>query len=239
MRARRRVAAFLILCPLSFVLFLLGCGLSDYGGQMASEKARLDLWDEETALLGPPIRMPELPKKDGKAQEWEVFLRVPRGVDPSPLTQQNSSLAQLFGGMLAQYVGGGKSGVLNLYLAWALEPKNFISTVVSHFPVSGGEDKTITIPRSVILLGTAKNLTPDIPLTRRVPPPGQMSAYSFYFYRYDDVDGKRTEVAVVYETELGAKADAAIKASLASLGGGWETSPLRKQYEKTNQKQKK
>ncbi len=88
---------------------------------LAGEKARRDAWEEETSQLGPPITMPVLPKRDGKAQEWEVFLRLPRGVETSPRPQQDTGLAQLYGGLLAKYVGGGtKVGILNVYLGVAI-----------------------------------------------------------------------------------------------------------------------
>jgi len=203
---------------------------------MAGEATRLQTWDEEDKLLGPPITMPELPKKDGKAQAWEVFLRLPRGVDTTPKTQQNSALALLYGGQLAQYVCGYRTGVLNVYLAVAVEPKNFASTVIGHFPVSGGSDVPVTIPRSVILLGTAKGLTPEIAVRRRSID-GQLASYSFNFYEHEKV-----QVAVVYEIDKGngTKADAAIKASLASLGEGTDdVLALHKTYERTNRKPKR
>src|SRR5689334_3763719 len=86
-----------------------GCGLSDYAGQMSSEAARVRAWDEEAKLLGPPITMPALPRKDDKDQTWNVFLRLPLGVATSPKAADGSTQAKMFGS-LVQYEGSSSSG---------------------------------------------------------------------------------------------------------------------------------
>lgn len=215
-------------------LALAGCGLSDYEGKMSSEAARVQRWDEETKALGEPIRMPELPKKDDKEQNWKVFLRLPRGVSESPVAQQNSTLAQLHG-PLAQYAGGNNTaGIQNVYLGES-DQKDYANAVLAPFGVSPGGESAVTVQRSPVLLtGTGKSLNPEITVKRRL---GEgPSSYSFNFYEHGGV-----QVAVVFQMEKGnsQRADAAIKYSLATLGVEDEVYTLREAYNRTNRKPKR
>ncbi len=205
-------------------LLLTGCGLSDYAGQMSSEAARVHSWDEESWLLGPPARMPELPKKDDKKQSWDVFLRLPRGVGDAPRKVLGSTQAELFG-PLVKYEGNNTFGIRNVYLGVGSDPKDFANSVFSNFGVSPGGD-AVAIPRSPILLSsTGRALATAIDVKRRAAE-GQY-AYSFNFYEHG---GK--QVAVVFEMDkaTGAKAEPAIKASLATLGEGDEVPRMKAVY---------
>ncbi len=100
----------------------------------------------------------------------------------------------------------------------------------------------VTIPRSAFLLGTAKGLAPEI-IVKRLTVEGQVwiaeghwGSYSFNFYEYETLNNKKMQVAVVYEMEKASSttADAAIKASLASLGADTEVYSLRQGYDKMN-----
>jgi hypothetical protein len=249
MSARHRAWFRFVLCPLSFVLALSGCGLSDYAGHMSSEAARARQWDEETKTLGPPITMPVLPKikvktkdKDGKEKEeeqdqkWYVFLRLPQGVYDSPTTAPGSTQAQLHG-PLAQYAAGNNAfGIQNVYLGVSTD-KEFVSSVYSQFPgVGAGKEQAVGVPRSLVLLTTARRqLSPEINV-RRAAVEAQ-SLYSFNFNEHGSV-----QVAVVFQMEKGngAKADNAIKDSLGTLGEGEdEAAEFDRVYSKTNRKVKK
>jgi hypothetical protein len=227
MSTRHRVGYLIVLCPLSFVLCSAGCGLADYVGQMSSEADRVHAWDEETALLGSPIKLPELPKKDDKDQSWNVFLRLPRGVTESPRTAEGSTQAKLFGS-LAQYEGSNASGIVNVYLGVS-DQKDFVNSTFNYFGVSAGGD-FITVPRSVTAMSAAgPALTPTISVKQRAAEGPQQYNYSFNFYEHGG-----TQVAVVFQLDktTGAKANPAIKASLATLGVDDEVRSLRKAYSK-------
>ncbi len=216
-------------------LLLSGCGLSEYAGQMASESVRVQAWDEEAKLVGNPLKMPELPKKDDVAPKWKVFLRPPLGVSDSPVAQKDSSLAQLVG-PLAQYVGGrNQFGVQNLYLGVAVEQKDFPSAVCGQFPVNPSGDTSITIPRSPTLINsfaTGKAGANEVLLKLRTAE-GQASTYRFYFYEHGNV-----EVAVVFQIDKSSaqKAEPAIKASLSTLAEGSEAEFAASTYRKWNTK---
>ena len=126
----------------------------------------------------------------------------------------------------------------------AKDVKDFESSVVGQFPVSGGKDEgvTVTIPRSVFLLATtAKGLASEIQLKRKTYD-AQQASYSFNFYRHEflTIDNKTSiwQVAIVYQTEKGGltKADPAITASLATLGVDTETVAMWAGYRKTNRR---
>jgi hypothetical protein len=90
---------------LSLLVAACGCGLSEYEEKMADAEKRLKEWNEEEKALGPPIKMPtkqplhmpgkgkEVPKPPEKDKEVKkgpaepltrFFLRLPRGVSPTP-----------------------------------------------------------------------------------------------------------------------------------------------------------
>jgi hypothetical protein len=210
---------------LSFVLPSAGCGLSDYAGQMSSEAARVQAFDEEAKLLGSAIRMPELPKKDDKEQTWNVFLKLPLGVDTAPKTAEGSGQAKLFGS-LAQYEGHKTFDIVNVYLGVS-DQKDFATSAFNQFGVSSGGD-LVTIPRSqVVMSAVGPAMQPTISIKQRTAE--TQYAYSFNFYERGS-----TQVAVIFQMEKGggAKADLAIKASLATLGVDDEANRLRGVYNK-------
>jgi hypothetical protein len=219
----------------SGALLLAGCGLKDYEEKMSAEAARVRSWDEETKVLGEPIKMPELPKKDGKEQTWNVFLRLPRGVSEAPVVQQNSTLAQLYGDRLAQYPGGSNSvGIQNVFVGVS-DQKDYASAVLGQFGFAPGGETAVVVPRSPVLVsGTGKSLGTEITVKRKLVE-GQ-SLYSFNFYEHG-----AAQVAVVFQMQKdnGQRADAAIRSSLATLGAEDEVYPLRAVYDKTNRKPRK
>jgi hypothetical protein len=235
MNARLRAQFLFALCPLSFVLALTGCGLADYAGQMSSEAARVRAWDEESALLGPGVKMPELPKKDDKDMGWNVFLRLPRGVSDAPKTAgENSSQAKLFGS-LVQYEGSNALGIANVYLGVS-EQKDFENSVFNYFSVaSGGTD--IKVPRSATVINAVgQALPPEVSVKQRLAE-GPQNNYSFNFYEHGG-----TRVAVVFQLDKtnSARANAAILASLATLGVGDDEAPrLRNAYTKSKRPARK
>jgi hypothetical protein len=234
MSKRRPTWLRFVLCPLSFVLA--GCGLSEYAGMMSSEAARVRQWDEETRLLGPPVKMPDLPKKkdkDGKdvEQRWSIFLRPPRGVSDTPTVVQASGQTQMFGPLVQYAAGSNTFGIRNVYLGVGVDQKEYVSTVFSQFGVTGGGE-TVTIPRSLTVLdSTAKSPSAEVTVKRKTVETDFL--YSFNIYERDKV-----QVAVVFQMDKGngAKADAAIKESLATLGEGDDVGRLDKLYQKMNRK---
>jgi hypothetical protein len=217
-----------------------GCGLSEYTGHMSSESVRVQAWDQESQLLGIPITMPPLPKKDGKAQHWDAFLRLPQGVNDTAVMQPkpNETLAQLYG-PLAQYQGNGKFGIQNAYLGVAVEQKDFAGMVCSQFGVTPTADTVVTIPRSMSLLNPntterADGPNADVVLKKRTGE-GQQSSYVFYFYEH----GKVT-VALVFQIKKGTQdAENAMKASLATLGEGPDADANDLMYKKWNTRPQK
>jgi hypothetical protein len=210
-----------------FVLASAGCGLSDYAGQMSSEAARVRAWDEEAKLLGPPIKMPELPKKDDKDQNWNVFLRLPLGVSQAPKTAEGSTQARLVG-PLAEYEGNKTFGIVNVYLGVS-DQKDFATSALNQFGVSPGGEM-VTLPRSpVVMAAVGQALPPTISVKQRTAE--TQYAFSFNFYEHGS-----TQVAVIFQMDKAnaAKADPAIKASLATLGVDEETNQLRAVYTKRN-----
>jgi hypothetical protein len=212
-----------------------GCGLSDYAAQMSSEASRVRQWEEEAKVLGDPLRMPQLPKKDDKEQTWNVFLRPPHGISDKPVAQQqDTKLSQQYG-PLVQYPGSQNSptGIQALYLGVGSDPKEFAGQVYSQFATNPGGESTVTIPRSEVLLsGTAGALDPEIRLKRKTHE-GQ-ALYQFNFYERGKV-----QVAVVFQLAKGnaAKADVAIRTSLGTLGEGrGEVPVLRDSYLKSHRK---
>jgi len=233
---RRRVWCLLVLASA-------GCGLSEYGGQMASEKARVQYWDDENKRLGKKITMPVLPEdKDKKSQKWDIFLRLPRGVNESPATIQGKEEANLFG-PLAQYeTVRNDYGIQTVYLGFADNQPDFIKKVYTQFGTSAKNETTETIPRSPSLMmgtGTGKNTNQDIVIKRQPDRARDESnaILSFNFYERD-----RLQVAVVFKLDKdnGTKADEAIKFSLATLGVGFEqTGQLTTAYNKRNRTARK
>jgi hypothetical protein len=220
---------------LSFVLAAAGCGLSDYAGQMTSEAARVKQWDDETEVLGNPIKMPNLPKKGDKEQSWNVFLRLPLKVSEVPATQQDGKTALLVG-PLAKYAGSEthRYGIVNVYLGVAGDQKDYIATVTTQFGVAAGGTEGMTVPRSPSLLGPitapGQSSIPDLPLkTKRAE--GQY-LHAFYFYEHNN-----TQVAVVFEMNKGngTKADNLIRMSLATLAEGQEADLFSRSYKRTHQ----
>lgn len=210
-----------------FVLCSAGCGLSDYAGQMSSEANRAHAWDEESALLGSPIKLPELPKKDDKDQSWNVFLRLPRGVAESPTTAEGSTQAKLFGS-LVRYEGSSASGIVNVYLGVS-DQKDFVKSTFNYFVVSPGGDY-VTVPRSVTVMNAVGQALPPTISVKQRAAEGPQYNYSFNFYEHGG-----TQVAVVFQLDKtkGAMAGSAIKASLATLGVGDDEAPrLRNAYDK-------
>jgi hypothetical protein len=224
-------------------LLLAGCGLADYEAHMSSEAVLVQRWDEEAKQLGEPINTPELPKVDGKDVIWNLFLCLPRGCVTSPVTQPNSTLAQLRGGLLAQYAQGNNSfGIQNVYVGLSGDDKDYPAKVLGVFAVpTGGEAPAPVTPatlRSPLLKAYGKNVGPEVPLKRKVvkgPP-----AYSFNFF-----EREKSQVAVVFQTaDEGAlqKAGPVINMSLATLagpdpavqGGGPEADNCRSAYAKTH-----
>jgi hypothetical protein len=206
-----------------------GCGLSDYAGQMSSEAARVQAFDEEAKLLGPAITMPSLPKKDDKEQTWNVFLKLPLGVDTAPKTVEGSGQAKLFGS-LAQYEGHKAFDIVNVYLGVS-DQKDFATSAFNQFGVSSGGD-LVTIPRSpVVMSALGPALPPTISIKQRTAE--TQYAYSFNFYEHGNA-----QVAVIFQMEKGgnAKADPAIKASLATLGVDDEANRLRGVYSKARKR---
>jgi hypothetical protein len=212
-------------------MLLASCGLSEYTGQMSSEAVHARNWDEESKLVAPPLKMPELPLKDGKEQIWTAFLRPPRGVQADPVTQGEQSFAKLRGS-LAQYTGGGPFGIQNVYLGVVGEQKDYLNTVCSQFTATWSKEEVVTLPRSPTLLAGAPKAAPQVIELRRKTGEGQ-SYYSVNVYNHDGI-----QVAVVYEVEKGAetKSVPAIKASLATLAEGGEAGAFTKEYTKTNRK---
>jgi hypothetical protein len=202
-----------------------GCGLSDYAGQMSSEAARAQAFDEEAKLLGPAIVMPGLPKKDDKEQTWNVFLKLPLGVDTTPKLAEGSNQAKLFGS-LAQYEGHKAFDIVSVYLGVS-DQKDFTTSAFNQFGVSAGGD-VISIPRGPLVTSAAgPALPPTISIKQRTAE--TQYAYSFNFYEHGNA-----QVAVIFQMEKGggAKAEPAIKASLATLGVDNEAAQLRNVYNK-------
>jgi hypothetical protein len=227
-------------------LLLAGCGLSEYEAKLGSEKARVDRWDEETKALGEPLKMPELPKKDGKEPpEWKVFLRPPRGVSDSPVTAPNSSQVQLVGDRLAQYGAGGNTGFQSVYLGVANDVKEFKDFANSVYAalklnVSAGSETPVAVERSPALLaavGTGRALPAEIKFRRKtIDTPAdapQPSSFSFNFY-----ESGKSQVVVVFQTEKGgtSRTETGIKLSLGTFGFDDEVRVLRDAYAKTNRK---
>jgi hypothetical protein len=212
-------------------LLLAGCGLSDYLGQQSSEASRLQRWDEENKLLGDPLAMPEFPKKDGKAQTWDVFLRPPSGVGVSPTLQQNGKEPDLKGGLLAQYSGFGS--VQMVYLGVGTDPKDkdYVSNALG--ALGGTAEGLQVIP-------PIKGPKRDISLRREVIA-DEKSKTKVFVYVYDNnphtvivayrvVQGKEDEVA---------RANGAIEMSLSTLAeGGTEAATSRLEFDKTHRKKK-
>jgi hypothetical protein len=224
------------------ILLPAGCGLSDYSGQMANEGALVRQWEEENKLLGEPLQMPVFPKKEGEKQapSWNVFLRPPLGVSPTPVAQQGSKLTQMEG-PLAKYTAKGNSfGLQYVYLGVGSDPKEFMAQVYNQFGAAAGGESSVPIPRSTVLLNGQEDLRPEITVKRKAFD-NQQSHYSFNFYEH----GKSAVVAVVYqmakgaagkEKEAVARAEPAIRASLATLGEGRDEVPLlRRAYASRNQ----
>jgi hypothetical protein len=200
-------------------LLLAGCGLADYEGRMSSEAARVQRWDEEDKQLGAPIKMPELPKRDGKEQSWNVFLRLPRNVGDTPATEPNSKQAQLYGGLLAQYGGG--SGMPFVFLGVG-EQKDYATTVLSKFPTSPPAFETVVV----------KGPSHEVALKRKTFDDANWS-YSANFSEHGNVT-----VAVIYCMDKGAgsRFSRAIELSLATLAQGDEANRSGGAYPKTHQK---
>jgi hypothetical protein len=222
----------------ALALLSAGCGVTEYANQMSSEAGRVRAWKQENDRLGKPLWMPEFPKKDGKEVIWDVFLRPPLGVSEVPITPPKSNYAQMFG-PLVQYPAGNNipSGIRALYLGYAADSKDFMAKVYNQFGVAAGGETTIVLARSTVLLtGTAKSLSPEVTIKRKLAE-GQ-SLYSFNFCEHG------SEIAaVVFQMDKGSsttKADDAISASLATLGVGYdEERALREAYNKSNRKVKK
>ncbi len=225
MRTRPPARWPFVLCPLSFVLLLGGCGLSDYGGQMSSEAARVQAWDDEAALLGAAVKMPELPKKEDKDQHWDVYLRLPQGVAGTPKTADNASQAKMFG-PLVQYEGSSRAGVVNVYLGVGGEQKDFAASVYNQFPGVTPGGSTVTVPRNLFATTSARKVSPSVNLKQQVAEVAPY-VYSFNFYERNN-----DQVAVVYQMDKAnvAKAETAVKASLATLGLNDEAGALRAIY---------
>jgi hypothetical protein len=68
------------------LLLVFGCGMADYEAKMSSEAKRVERYDREEKLLGPPVEMPK--GENDKAAKWHIFLRLPR---PLPATPGTSS----------------------------------------------------------------------------------------------------------------------------------------------------
>jgi hypothetical protein len=66
------------------VLFLAGCGLSEYRKKMENAQRRVTELDEGEPFLGPPLRPPE--KKEGVKDLPDFWLRPPRGIAADPQT---------------------------------------------------------------------------------------------------------------------------------------------------------
>jgi hypothetical protein len=216
------------------VLLLAGCGLADYEARMSSEAALVANWDDEEKVLGDPINTPELPKTaEGKDVIWNIFLRLPRGVSNTPLTQPNATLAQLYGGLLGKYAGGNNSaGLQNVFVGLAVDDKDYPAKVLGAFSVPAGGEALVgpPVPRSTTLRAFVKDLTPDVPLKRKVYE--EKPAYSFNFYEHGT-----TQVAVVYQTadkEVLARAAIAIRMSLSTLAEGADADKCRSAYTKTH-----
>ncbi len=233
---RSRVGSRLLALLGAVAFVSCGCGLTEYANQMSSEAGRVRAWKEENDLLGKPIWLPEFPKKNGKEQIWEVFLRLPQGISDAPITAPKSTYAQLYGPLVQYPAVNNKVGIQAVYLAVAAEEKEFLTKVYGQFGVEAGGEQPVTIQRSITLhSATTKGLSPEITVKRKIAE-GQ-SLYNFNFYeRGNDM------VAVVFQLEKGTgnKADNVIRASLATLGQGFDEERwLREAYNKSNRKPKK
>jgi hypothetical protein len=186
---------------------------------MSSEAARVRAWDDEAKLIGGPAKMPDLPKKDDKEQRWNLFLRLPVGVSDSPKLTDNLSAVKFVGPQLAQYDGNNAFGIANVYVGVS-EQKDFVNNAFSFFGVSpGGTD--VAIPRSPVVMNSVGQALPATISVKQKTDATQY-AYSFNFYEHGGL-----QVAVIFQMDKAnaAKADAAIKASLASIGVGDDEAP--------------
>jgi hypothetical protein len=223
-----------------FVLASAGCGLTDYTVEIANEKALVDYWDKEDKLLSKPIDMPVLAAKDNgtkkETPKWEVFLRLPQGFDPAPLTIKGKEEALLLGNILAQYGSfSNKIGLQNAYLAVGDDKTDFDKKVYEAFGfLPRDDDKEVTIHRSPTLVkGSGKSVNQDLTIKQGLRPIDQAPTYSFNFYKRDAV-----QVAIVFQMDKGKEirsADESIKLSLATLGVGYDqTGVLNDVYKKRN-----
>jgi hypothetical protein len=81
-------------------LLAAGCGLDDYERRMDEERARVKALLEENKHLGeqfvPPSNLEEPdPEKQPALQRAEVFLRLPRGISPTPAEEPAKDPTQL------------------------------------------------------------------------------------------------------------------------------------------------
>jgi hypothetical protein len=204
------------------LLVATGCGLSDYAAKMSSQKARAVRFDEEEKNLGEVAKMPVLPTKEGKEESWNVFLRLPKDVLDKPVTQDQSNLAQLHGGLLAEYRGKGAGAFQGVFLGVDRDRKDFRKEVLNLFPASGeirpSETKKIPGPESELIF--ERNTFDD-----------SKSTLSINFCQRSGF-----QVAVVFRVKKGGMAlnSRAIDLSLETLGVGSEVSAQRARYEKTH-----
>ena len=146
--------------------------MSDYAGQITSEKALVDYWDKESRLLGKKITMPTFAQKedkdskddkDKKPPEWKVFLRLPIGISESPMPAgQDKKEALVINSVLVQYSHfNNKFGIQNVYLGVSNDSKDFAKKVYEALQISPGDATPVVPPitRSPTLapVGTGKS----------------------------------------------------------------------------------
>jgi hypothetical protein len=134
MRQTRRTASQPTLLA-AVALAIAGCGLSDYEAKMLAEQQRVERFDRENKLLGPPLATPTAWREKAPAAP-DVYLRPPRGVEPSPKERA-------WNDFLYHYAGNGNP-FDRMYLAWAGAREDFLADVRRLIPLKDKPDHEVT-----------------------------------------------------------------------------------------------
>lgn len=207
---------------LLLALSLTGCGVSDYEKKMLEAQVRLQRFEEEKKLLGPPLNIPTtLDENKVPVPVARLFLRPPVGISP-----QADNAAQPRGQLFYSYrpdkgPAAGPFALVEVAFATAGREPEFAAEVLRAFTATGG---ATTRTQQLRVPGRSESLT----FQTTEFEDGQF-AYSVNLWR-----GPKRLVAVAYWMPRDQKGQArrAIELSLGTIALDGEAQEQRRAYER-------
>jgi hypothetical protein len=210
------------------VLLASGCGVAEYESKMIVAQQRMERFEKEDQMLGPPLVIPKRLDSKKNLRPWaNLFFRPPRGIRPKPvMTEGEEPEPEKRGGLLYQYVPPPKKtalGVARVELAFG-DQKEFATELMSNFTATNEPKKS----------------------TRSFRPPGRQVGVTFetiemegtdqgidYLYSINRTATKKNlQIAVVYWVlkSQAARSRGLIDLSLESFALNEEATEAREQY---------